>query len=332
MGEDPLGNNSKEQLFIHSVQEMLSRPEYLIPLAAAERQFRDHYYGLNSAALLEDLFFDALGNFLRQTRPDVELSRPHTGQKGWDYSYEGLQISHKVNQSVGQVAALWDATKQGVSHWSFEDPMVYVLGQNSPSTSVSLTLPDGDTVKCRAFADLGRPFAPEGRAILIVRWPIGHAQPELLDVIIPKPESRASDSLPFSRIWRHIARHVGRGGSANEIDVLVTHRKPREGLVDSLLAIETPSPVDLTVNLRGGVYLLPKELLQNLEVTTNNRAILIPVETVKACLHEAVLHGFFAPLPVWYWVFAEERPPDMYSAQRTEYEARFSARGQLDVD
>jgi hypothetical protein len=54
---------NEEQRFVAAVRAMLARPDYLIPLAAAERQFRDHYYGLNSAALLEDLFFDALGTF-----------------------------------------------------------------------------------------------------------------------------------------------------------------------------------------------------------------------------------------------------------------------------
>lgn len=49
--------------FVETIRQMLARPDYLIPLAAAERQYRDHYYGLNAAALLEDLFCDALGNF-----------------------------------------------------------------------------------------------------------------------------------------------------------------------------------------------------------------------------------------------------------------------------
>jgi hypothetical protein len=40
--------------------------------------------------------------------------------------------------------------------------------------------------------------------------------------------------------------------------------------------------------------------------------------------------GLFAPLPLWYTLYAQERPPDMYSAQRAEYDARFSARGDID--
>lgn len=321
-----------EAEFIAAVQTMLGRPDYLIPLAAAERQFRDHYYGLNSAALLEDLFFDALGNFLRQTRPDIDLTRPPTGQKGWDYSFEGLHISHKVSQRLGQIAALWDATKRGITHWSFLEPIVYVLGQNSPSTSVLASIQEGPPFKCRALADLGKPYALDGRALLIVRWAPGGGQPELLEVVVPEPDATAKEVLPFSRIWRHLARHVASGGAANDIDVLVTSRQPNAALTTSLKSIAQPAEIDLSVNLRGGVYLLPRDLLQNLQVTTNNRAVLIPQKTVEACLHQAALRGFYAPLPVWYWVYAEERPPDMYSAQRIEYETRFSARGELDID
>ena len=89
---------------------MLARPDFLIPIVAAERQFREHYYGLNSAALLQDLFFDALGNYLRQTEPDAVLLRPPTGQKGWDYTFNGLNVSHKVSQTVGDIAAIWDVS------------------------------------------------------------------------------------------------------------------------------------------------------------------------------------------------------------------------------
>lgn len=42
------------------VAAMLGDRSYLFPLAAAQRQFRDAYYGMSAAALLEDLFFDAV--------------------------------------------------------------------------------------------------------------------------------------------------------------------------------------------------------------------------------------------------------------------------------
>jgi hypothetical protein len=317
--------------FVSSVKGMLARPDYLVPLAAAERQFRDHYYGLNSAALLEDLFFDALGSFLRQTQPTADLVRPPTGQKGWDYSYDGLQISHKVSQGLGDVAALWDATKQGVTEWSFEEPIVYVLGSNAPSTSIRVHVDTNTNLSCRAVADVKRPYLADGRAVLVVRWPAIHGQPELLEIIASKKGQGVAENLPFSHIWAHVAGHVKNGGAANEIDVLVTNRACPEMLVEAVNRSGTPRPIDVEVGLRGGVYLLRNELLQDLPVTTNNRAILIPKATIKLLLEEAALRGLFAPLPLWYWVYAQERPPDMYSAQRAEYDSRFSARGDLDA-
>ena len=316
-----------EDVFMSSVSGMLSRPEFLLPLAAAERQFRDHYYGLNSAALLEDLFFDALGTFLRQTRPRAEFLRPPTGQKGWDYKFEGLQISHKVSQGLGDIAALWDATKQGVGTWSFDEPIVYVLGGNAPPTlSLSFSEMSDKTVGVRRLADLGRPYDLDGRLVLIVEWPTSGAQPRLLDAVSSRPGENFASVIDFAQVWKHVAEHVASGGAANEIDVLVTNaRKPPAWMLEAGQQ-QGGQPIDIASECRAGVYLLGRHLLQNLDVKTNNRAILIPKSTVKDCLISAASEGLFAPLPCWYWPYAEQRPPDMYSAQRAEYEQRFSAR------
>lgn len=315
-----------ETRFVAAVRNMLARPDYLIPLAAAERQFRDHYYGLNSAALLEDLFFDAVGSYLRQTTPAARWTRPPAGQKGWDYAFDGVEISHKVNQELGEVAALWDATKQGVTEWSFNEPIVYVLGKNSPSTGLQVSIADAPPIRCRAVADLGAPYVVGERALLIVRWPTHGSQPEVLEVRLGSKGQTASDLLPFDAIWEHVARHVSQGGAANEIDVLVTTAKPTRRTAEWAGGLD-PVAADIAGGLRGGVYLLRRELLQNLLVTSNNRAILIPKDTIRDLLVRAVDRSLFAPLPLWYWPYAQERPPDMYSAQRAEYAARFSARG-----
>lgn len=322
---------SIEDRFIHAVQGMLARPDYLIPLAAAERQFRDHYYGLNSAALLEDLFFDALGNFLRQTDPTARLLRPATGQKGWDYAFDGLKISHKVSQNLGDIAALWDATKRGVTTWSFEDPIVYVLGSNTPSTSLEAGLDAATTLGCRAAADLGKPYRADGRAVMVVTWPTDGGQPTLVDFIPTEDGQTVREALPFSQLWRHVSAHLLSGGAANEVDVLVTARRCPPLVAELVQTRDMPAPLDLAVRFRGGVYLFPRDLLQDLIVKTNNRAILIPRNTIQGLLKAALITGSFAPLPLWYWVYAQERPPDMYSAQRAEYDTRFSARGELDA-
>lgn len=318
-----------ERAVIDAISGMLARPDFLIPLAAAERQFREHYYGLNSAALLEDLFFDALGNYLRQTEPGTQLLRPPTGQKGWDYALNGLKVSHKVSQQVDVVAAIWDATLKGVTEWSFADPIVYGLSGNAPATHVKVEV-DGIAFPCRALADLKKPYMGDGRVLLIVEWPAGSRQPKLLDVVETEVGQLVRTALPFSRIWRFVADHVRRGGAANDIDVLVTNTKPPPIAVEVVRTLGLPRSADISVPFRAGVHLFPRALLQNLPVTTNNRGVLIPKQVVQELLVESRELGLAASLPLWYTAYAQERPPDMYSSQRAEYDARFSARGDLD--
>lgn len=338
-----MNQSSPEERFIRAVQGMLRRPDYLIPLAAAERQFRDHYYGLNAAALLEDLFYDALGNFLRQTQPTTSLTRPKAGQAGWDYAFDGLKVSHKISQGLGVIAVLWDATRGNITKWSAEEPILYVLGRGSPAL-MQVTAQGQQSFTCRPAASLTRPGGAgtptrhhlDGRALLVVSWPAGSSCAEILDVVPSAAGQTAQDALPFSRLWRHVAQHVANGGSANEVEVLATNVRSERGLRriwDAVLPNGNISedPLTIEAEFRGGAYLLAKHNLQNLAVTTNNRGVLIAAPTVRSCLKNAKADGHFAPLPVWYWLYADNRPPDMYSAQRTEYEARFSARGDLDL-
>ena len=327
----PTGAATEEEHgVIAAIGGMLARPDFLIPIVAAERQFREHYYGLNSAALLEDLFFDALGNYLRQTEPDAVLLRPPTGQMGWDYTFNGLNVSHKVSQKVDVIAAIWDATLKGITKWSFDDPIVYVLSGNSPATSVLVDIDGQPPLACRAISDLGKPFVADGRALLVVEWPRGSRAPRVLDLVETSPGQRTSDALPFSRIWRHVAEHIRKGGGANEIDVLVTNSRPRPMTLEAIRSAGLPVAADVHVPYRGGVYVFPRSLLQDLAVKSNNRAVLIPKPTVQGLLTQARELGLATPLPLWYTVYAQERPPDMYSAQRAEYGSRFSARGDLD--
>lgn len=320
----------EEAAVIRVISGMLARPDFLIPIVAAERQFREHYYGLNSAALLEDLFFDALGNYLRQTEPSAQLLRPQTGQKGWDYTFNGLNISHKVSQKVDAIAAIWDATLKGVTEWSFQDPIVYVLSGNTPATALQLKMDGEQPLSCRAVSDLGKPFLADGRTLFIVNWPSRSQRPEVLEVVDTLPGQSVLDVLPFSRIWAHVAKHVRRGGAASDIDVLISNARLKPLLVAGLMARELPAPATIDVPYRAGVYLLPQALLQGLSVTSNNRAVLIPKATIQGLLEEAKQLCLSTPLPLWYTLYAQERPPDMYSAQRLEYDSRFSARGDMD--
>ena len=86
-------------------------------MVAASFQYPIHYYGMTSAALLEDLFVDASINFRNSHRREVEISRPERaiegeeanskGVKGWDYQFQGEHFSHKVGKGINAIALLW---------------------------------------------------------------------------------------------------------------------------------------------------------------------------------------------------------------------------------
>lgn len=106
---DPRAITEQEGIakFLGLVGEMLARSDFLLPLAAGQRQFRQDNYNMASAALLEDLFFDAFGMYLRENHPTVSFVR-RTGKELWDYGFEGLQLSHKETLQRG-IAVWWTA-------------------------------------------------------------------------------------------------------------------------------------------------------------------------------------------------------------------------------
>ena len=111
------------------LSEMFSSPEFHYPFVAAQQQFRERYYGMSSAAMLEDLFFDSLSSYLRAHRPGEELNRPPRGEKGYDYEFSGIKISHKVSKNgPTPLAALWDATRTDITEWTFDFPICFVSG------------------------------------------------------------------------------------------------------------------------------------------------------------------------------------------------------------
>ena len=144
---------------------MLAKREYLIPLIAAQYQFPNHYYGLTSAALLEDLFVDASINFKNQEFPDLQMERPERttdenlttdakGEKGWDYKYEGQNYSHKVGAKVQNIALLWDATYvlPEDETYSYPSPIVMVLS-NYKNKNANLILAQDKKIQITPISD-----------------------------------------------------------------------------------------------------------------------------------------------------------------------------------
>jgi hypothetical protein len=131
------------------LKDMASRQDYHFPIVAVQRQFRERYYGLSSAAMLEDLYLDAVAHFVLTHRPDSELKRPPRGEKGWDYAFNDLEISHKVSKAgPPDIAVLWDATRTDLTHYTYGSPISLTTGGYSPNV-VRITAPNNLGFKAR---------------------------------------------------------------------------------------------------------------------------------------------------------------------------------------
>jgi len=68
-----------------------------------------------------------------------------------------------------------------------------------------------------------------------------------------------------------------------------------------------------------------RERLQDIEVTQNNRAVLLPAPRVTELAKESAENGLFVFMPSWYMAYAENRPADLYLAQKQEFDQMNSA-------
>ncbi len=318
MRDRALGADERGRNFVDTARRMLARPDFLLPLAAAEHQFRRHYYQLNAAALLEDLFFDALGSYLRQFDPAVALERPPTGQKGWDYSYDGLRLSHKVGSGPQEIAAIWDATITGRDTWTFDEPIVYVARGNGRRTG-SLGDGAGWSAKAETLGELAGVGKATPYDVWVVHWP-EKSQNEVALLAHRRCDAPTPirTLLPFEELWKVLHEAAGRHVGINEVEVLVTRQAPRTPPIGATLNLEFPH--------RSGVHLFDVDLLTDVPVKANNRGLLVSKERVGELMREARRRHLYAPYPLWFMAYANSRPPDLFAVQRIEYDALFSPR------
>ena len=108
--------------------------------------------------------------------------------------------------------------------------------------------------------------------------------------------------------------------SANKFDVFISTKATQRKLKDLVGKL-----VQIDYEAHPGVYIFERERLQNIEVTQNNRAVLLPATTVGKLAKESADSGFFVFMPSWYMTYAENRPADLYLAQKQEFDQMNSA-------
>lgn len=302
---------------LHSLLEgMLSKPEYNFPIVAAQFQYRERYYGLSSAAMLEDLFFDAMSNYISTTSPGTVFSRPPRGEKGWDYSIDGEKISHKVSKAGPiEIAALWDATRTDIETWTFGFPVSFTNGGYSPKV-LKGKISNSDFEY--SFKPLTKDCtASPGDKVLLVSWPSNEVA-EIIHIWDVPASGPVLDWLGFRLIWLPLTKKLGLGIAANHIEIFVVKSESKSD------EIEIGRKLLFNSCHRPGTFLFDTPALKNLPVKRNNRAVLIDRKIVENLMINAYEQGLFVPMPTWFAAFAGERPPDLYLAQKNEYDQMFS--------
>jgi hypothetical protein len=82
---------------------------------------------------------------------------------------------------------------------------------------------------------------------------------------------------------------------------------------------------ELTVegSSRPGIYFFDPDMLTNVALTANNRAQLIPAARVDQAMEQARASGRFVPLPTWFSLFAQSNPPNLFLAQKSQFDDMF---------
>lgn len=326
--------------FLGLVGEMLERSDYLLPLAAGQRQFRQDNYNMASAALLEDLFFDALGMFVRENHPRVALER-RTGRELWDYGFDGLLLSHKETLS-GAISVWWTAgdrpdgknyvPKPEYRSFSAAHPIVMVY---SGCASFSWTshhramgaprIGMGPAPRTgKMLGTLGsRAITGEGDRSAVHSLVLARQSTDgtLLVEQVWRPDDWSS--LTFNDLWPLLG---GPGIGERDLWVDRTYAGNSQGLASvAELAVGAELVPDGDV-LLPGIYVMPTSEMQDVPMVANNRAHSVHPDYAREMLLNARVSGRYVAFPSWFAHYAVSQPPNLYAKQREQYEALFAAR------
>jgi hypothetical protein len=332
------GDNSNEaegiELFLNYVSNMLERADFLIPLVAGQRQFREDNYQMASAAQLEDLFHDALGMFLRENHPRVHLNR-RSGNELWDYGVGGVRLSHKESQSTD--FAVWWTGGDLVdgkyvprrATWDYDHPIVFVYTALQGSLAWRVEQPGTED---SLMAGLSGTFSgslglrsikgsglPRGSNALVLTTPTS-ASSMLVNKVWP---AGTWEDLDFHAMWPEL------GGPGLSLRDLWLDRQPqngRTGLGPHAAQAEGAKIRLVEKPLLPGIYVFQYEELQGIPLVANNRAHSASPDFVQGLMRRARSEDRYVPLPLWFAHFADSTPPNLYGQQRAQFEALFAPR------
>ena len=295
---------------------MFGRPEFHNPVVAAQSQFRERYYGLSSAAMLEDLFFDSLSSFIRNHRPAESLSRPPRGEKGYDYEFSGVKFSHKVSKAgPTPIAALWDATQRQRVTWTFDFPICFSTGGYSKKIVKLRSDTSGGALNCQAISS-GTEIS-DGDVLIVGIWKTFNCF-SVEKVFEVSRSGEINKVIPFQAIWSETNSLDPNGLISNNIELLAV-KKPKNADISAGALLEIDESC-----FRPGFFLFSQSELVDVSVEHNNRAVLVPQAKVADLMRSAQRDDRFIPMTTWFSGYAGVNPPDLYLSQRTHYDQMFS--------
>jgi len=307
---DKINVTDDERVIVDVHRGMLSDPDWLIPMSTAQKTYRGVYYGMTATALLEDVHFDSLANWLNRHRPAVLLTKPVRGELG-DYTIDGIDVSHKSMSGPTDTGVNWNALKAAKASegetplWSSETPMIIVSSQHKDST-FDWTNSKGETSKGRVVYPA--PKNPPGSLRpTLVSWGLT----DEAEVIGFWPH------LPtFEEVWDVVGYLFSKGVPAYLFDLVY---------LPTNLAVGDKGVIHSKA--RPGQYLLPLDLLKDIPLGANNRAALIKKATIEELMNASRALDLWTPFPIWPVLYAGERPPDLYLSLRADFDRRFSPAG-----
>ena len=310
LSTDAIAVTNDEQLIVDIHRGMLADPDWLIPVSTAQQTYRAVYYGMTATALLEDVHFDSLANWLNRHRPGVVLTKPQRGALG-DYNVDGVDVSHKSMSGPTDTGVNWNALKAAQASakatplWNSETPMMVVSSQHRDLT-VNWTGSSGSTGKGRVVHPAPANLPPKQQPTLLM-WRLD----DTAEVMAKW------DHLPsFEEMWDVVGNLYSQGVEAYLLDLMYMPEDLKVGDTGNLHS-----------GARPGMYLLPKQLLSGIPLSANNRAALIKKGTIQELMNVCRALGLWTPLPIWPVLYAGERPPDLYLSLRADFDRRFSPAG-----
>jgi len=300
--------SDKERQIAELHRGMLSNPDWMIPISRAQRTYRSVYYGMTATALLEDVHFDSLANWLSRHQPNIKLERLPRGALG-DYKISDLEVSHKSMSGPTDTGVNWNAlqAKEDEAHgpvtWTSQTPIIVVSSEHDQKTLI-WTAEGVERRGTVIYSSSDPSKTPSKLKPTLVSWKTTN-EAEVLANWDTRPT--------FKEFWKFAGDFYSQGYPAYEIELLYL---PAD--------LEPGDKGILTSQVRPGQYLLPLNLLVDLPVGSNNRAKLLKKETIRELLLKSKGLDLWTPLPVWPTLYSGDRPPDLYLSLRADFDRLFS--------